>query len=243
MTKILSLTLWMLLMSVQLFAKNKPKDLKTKALNIVSIAPNVWMHTSYLKTNDFGTVPCNGMIVVDGKEALILDTPVDDSVSNELIKFVRQTLGTEIIGVVATHFHTDCLGGLKAFHQHHIPSYANQMTIKIATTKGLVVPQNGFTDIKKIKVGNTVVDLRYFGEGHTKDNIVAYFPKQSILFGGCLIKEKGAGKGNMEDANAQAWPHTVTKIKQAYPNIKTIIPGHGKVGNKSLLDYTIALFK
>jgi hypothetical protein len=83
----------------------------------------------------------------------------------------------------------------------------------------------------------------YFGEGHTKDNVVAYYAKDQVLFGGCLIKEQGATKGYLGDANLQAWSGTVSKIKQRLPNVQTVVPGHGAVGNQSLLDYTIQLFK
>lgn len=63
------------------------------------------------------------------------------------------------------------------------------------------------------------------------------------MFGGCLIKEINASKGYLGDANVQAWAATVKKVKKAYPNVKTVIPGHGEIGGKELLDYTITLFK
>ena len=40
----------------------------------------------------------------------------------------------------------------------------------------------------------------YFGEGHTKDNIMGYFTEDQALFGGCLIKKVGASKGYLGDA-------------------------------------------
>ena len=63
------------------------------------------------------------------------------------------------------------------------------------------------------------------------------------MFGGCLIKEVGVGKGNLEEANAEKWSETVTEVKKKYPNAKKIIPGHGKIGGIELLDYTIKLFE
>ncbi len=47
----------------------------------------------------------------------------------------------------------------------------------------------------------------YPGAGHTKDNVVVYFPKERILFGGCFIKDnKATGMGNIADADLAAWP-------------------------------------
>ena len=72
---------------------------------------------------------------------------------------------------------------------------------------------------------------------------MAYFPEDNVLFGGCLIKSVGAGKGYLGDANTIAWPGTVHKIKLKYPKTEIVIPGHGKWGGTELLDYTIELFK
>ena len=94
-----------------------------------------------------------------------------------------------------------------------------------------------------LNVGNQKVYLKFFGEGHTKDNVVAYYPAEKAMFGGCLIKELNATKGYLGDANVQAWSATVEKVKNTYPDVKIIIPGHGRVGGVELLDYTIKLFK
>jgi metallo-beta-lactamase class B len=83
----------------------------------------------------------------------------------------------------------------------------------------------------------------YFGEGHTKDNIVSYFPSEKVLFGGCLIKEVNASKGYLGDANISEWSGTVQSVKRKYGNAKIVLPGHGKPGGMELLDYTIELFK
>jgi metallo-beta-lactamase class B len=40
----------------------------------------------------------------------------------------------------------------------------------------------------------------------------------------------------------KAWPTTVQKVKEAYPAVQWVIPGHGEAGSQKLLDYTIQLF-
>ena len=101
----------------------------------------------------------------------------------------------------------------------------------------------GFLDSRKLQVGSKEVICDFLGGGHTKDNIIAYFPSDQVMFGGCLIKSLGAGKGNLNDANVHAWSNTVGKLKARYSSAKIIIPGHGKVGDQALLDYTIEMFK
>lgn len=212
-------------------------------LVITQISDNSFLHTSYLQTNDFGNVPCNGMIVRNSNEVVVFDTPTNDKSAEELIKFIKEKLHCKINAIVPTHFHSDCLGGLASFHSNKISSFANSATIELAKANNVVVPQNGFNDSLKIKLGNTYTIVKYFGQGHTKDNVIGYFPKENILFGGCLIKELQATKGYLGDANISEWSSTVENVKQQYPNVKIVVPGHGEIGGKELLDYTIKLFK
>lgn len=230
------------------FAQNqatfKPKKVyKTKNLVITQITENSFEHTSFKQTNDFGYVPCNGLIVRNSNEVIIFDTPTNDKSSGELIKWITKTLHCKINAIIPTHFHDDCLGGLKAFHENNIPSYANFRTIELAKANNYVVPNNSFTDSLILKVGNENITAKFFGEGHTKDNVVGYFPSENVMFGGCLIKEINASKGYLGDANVVDWSNTVEKVKNAYPNVKIVVPGHGAFGNQKLLDYTIKLFK
>lgn len=216
---------------------------QSENLVVQKIADQVYQHITYLNSETFGKVTCNGMIAIDGNEAIIFDTPADDKTSLELINWVEANLNCKIKAIIPTHFHADCLGGLNAFHQHGIASYANNLTIKLAQANNAVVPQNGFNNLLELKAGNKIVMVEFFGEGHTKDNVIGYLPADKIMFGGCLIKETGAGKGNLADANVKAWPITVTKLKAKYSDTKVVIPGHGKTGSTELLDYTIKLFE
>ena len=222
----------------------KPKEVyKSDDLIINQIAENSFQHISFKQTNDFGKVPCNGLIVTNKKEAIVFDTPTNDKSSEKLIKWIKETLHCKVNAIIPTHFHDDCLGGLKAFHENDIPSYAYFKTIDLAKENNYVVPKNSFRDSLILKVGNENIIAKFFGEGHTKDNIVGYFPSENIMFGGCLIKELDASKGYLGDANLADWSSTVENVKKGYPNVKIIVPGHGKYGNIKLLDYTINLFK
>jgi len=222
----------------------KPKEIyKTNDLIVSQISENSFIHISYLQTNDFGNVACNGLIVRDNNEAIIFDTPTNDKSAEELIKWVKEKLNCKINAVIPTHFHDDCLGGLKAFNNDNIPSYANFKTVELAKENKYEIPKNSFEDSIILRVGNKNVIVKFFGEGHTKDNVVAYFPSENVIFGGCLIKELKASKGYLGDANLAEWSNTVEKVKAEYPNVKIVVPGHGNYGDKKLLDYTIKLFK
>ncbi|MEX0316051.1 MAG: subclass B1 metallo-beta-lactamase [Allomuricauda sp.] len=217
---------------------------ESETLKIKPLNNNVFNHISYLNTDDFGKVPCNGMVYFNKNEAIVFDTPTDDGASKELIEWIEKEHQKQITAVVVTHFHEDCWGGLQQFHHNKITSYASQKTIDMLKEKGLALfPQQGFDENIEVKVGDTDVLIKYFGAGHTVDNVVGYVSKENALFGGCLIKSIKAGKGNLEDADVSEWANTVSRIKQEFPDLQIVVPGHGKSGGIELLDYTIQLFK
>lgn len=218
--------------------------LKTEDLRIEQLSENIYQHISYLNIPNYGNYPCNGMVYMNHGEAIVFDTPVDSRATEELIDWIQNVQKKEIKAVVVTHFHIDCLGGLTEFHAKKIPSYANELTLELASkNKEEVLPEHGFKNELELKIGNTVILSKYFGKGHTYDNVVGYISSENALFGGCLIKEMGSGKGNLADASPTDWSATVYKISQTWPEIELVIPGHGKAGTAELLDYTIQLFR
>jgi len=215
---------------------------RSPLLEVEQITPHTFVHRSFLQTDDFGKVSCNGLLIQVGKEVLIFDSPTSDESSQELIAWVQEELESKVVAIVPTHFHNDCLGGLQAFHESGVPSHAQDLTLELATASRATVPKHGFTHATEFMVEGKEVWVSFFGEGHTRDNVVGYFPQDQVLFGGCLIKELNASKGYLGDANVEAWPKTVQKVKDAFPQVNRVVPGHGQVGGASLLDYTIRLF-
>ncbi|GGE18191.1 subclass B1 metallo-beta-lactamase [Psychroflexus salis] len=217
------------------------KAYESETLKIIQISEHVFQHVTYLDAKNYKSYPCNGMVYVKDNEVIVFDTPTNNQASLELINWIGQK---NIRAVVVTHFHNDCLGGLGAFHTKGIQSYATKQTIQLAKGNNeKILPQNLLTNLNEFQIGKQLVFTKYFGEGHTKDNIVGYIPSEKTLFGGCLIKELNASKGNLADANTEDWALTVEKVKNEFTDVDYVIPGHGKSGGKELLDYTIDLFK
>ncbi|MGG5208573.1 subclass B1 metallo-beta-lactamase [Chryseobacterium sp. MIQD13] len=240
----LSSTLFVLSCSPQKKEEKAKIVYKTVNLSVMQLSDDIYQHISYKDTESFGKVPCNGMIVKGGNETVILDTPANDKSSGELISWIQNSLHAKVNAVVATHFHDDSLGGLKEFDKNNIPSYGETKTVELAKKQtGFGVPNHAFNDTITLNAGKHKILVKYFGEGHTKDNVVAYVPDQKAMFGGCLIKEIDATKGYLGDANIHIWSQTVEKVKAQYPDVKLVIPGHGETGGQELLDYTIKLFR
>ncbi|MBO6516225.1 MAG: subclass B1 metallo-beta-lactamase [Bacteroidia bacterium] len=218
---------------------------QSERLIVHKLSDHVFVHTSYLQTEDYGKVGCNGMLVVNENKAVLFDTPTDDTTSAELIDFITNKLTSEIIGVIPTHFHNDCLGGIRKFEESDIPTYLSNQTLNLLKESGDSLPEkcDTFNTQLVLSLGNEKVYVDYLGEGHTRDNVVGYFPKDEAVFGGCLIKRLGASKGYLGDANTDQWSETVRTVKAKYANASMVIPGHGKWGGTELFDYTIELFE
>lgn len=236
-------TLFSILVAYLFIFTSCKNEYESNNLKIEKISPHVYIHTSFFKTRAHGKMPCNGIVVFDKKEAIIFDTPIDNKSAKELIDWVQNDLKATIKTIIPTHFHVDCLGGLDEFHKHDISSQANSTTIDLLGNKTINRPQNPFTIPKEFSVGKQKVIVAFHGEGHTKDNIVAYIPKDKLLFGGCLVKALNAKKGNLDDSNEDEWSASVLNVKKGYPDAKIVVPGHGDIGGTELLDYTIQLFK
>lgn len=216
---------------------------KSDSFEIEQLTENIYVHITFLETQDFGKVACNGLIYVNQGEAVVFDTPTNDAVSTELIDWIKESLRAEVRAVVINHSHDDCLGGIGAFHKLGIPSYSNQETITLAQSKNLEAPKIGFKSLLELNVGDQKVINRFSGAGHTSDNITSYIPAENVLFGGCMIKSLGAGKGNLADASLEEWSKTVEKVKNSYPDLLHVVPGHGATGDVALLNYTIEMFR
>ncbi len=221
--------------------KGSQADPYLRSLEIVKLSDSEFLHISYLKDGNGGYIPCNGFVFVDSGEALIFDTPINDTLSNQLVDYITNELKASVKGVIVNHSHIDASGGLKAFENRNIPSYASQRTADELANKSVVITKP-FDTLQQVQVGTTIVYNHFIGEAHTRDNIVSYIPNTNTLVGGCMIKSVGALKGNIKDANLDEWPETIAKIKATFKDVEKVVPGHGGVGDTLLLDYTIKTF-
>ncbi len=87
-----------------------------------------------------------------------------------------------------------------------------------------------------LSFGTDRVELVYPGPAHSRDNIVAYFPRHRILFGGCMI-QAGDSVGNRSDADMAKWPSSVRKLRAM--KAAWVIPGHGERFDPGLIEHTL----
>jgi metallo-beta-lactamase class B len=213
-------------------------------LRVRPLAEGVWLHTSATTLENFGRTEGNGIVVVTGRRAVLVDTPWTDRLTGILFDWVKKELKAEITDVVPTHSHADCMGGLAEAHRRGARSLSLSKTVEIAREHGLEIPQHAFDGATKLEIEGTTFEIFYPGPGHTVDNFVVYLPAQKLLFGGCLVKCAAARTlGYTREANLEAWPGTLETVREKYPDAILVVPGHGPPGPLSIIDHTRDLLR
>ncbi len=211
-------------------------------LRVERISDGLWRHVSYYELERFGRSAANGLIVVSGKSAALIDTPWTESQTRELIDWISKSLGATVDVVVATHSHPDCAGGLAIAHERGAVSYASAKTAEFARRDGNAVPRKTFTDTLDVEVGSRTLTLEFAGPGHSVDNIVVWIPDESVLFGGCLVKSATSKHlGYTDEADLASWPATIELVRQRYESLQLVVPGHGSPGGMELFERTLEL--
>jgi len=208
-------------------------------LELIKLSENAYLHVSYNTQPKYGRISENGLIFINKKSAFLFDTPWTDSLTMILVSYIKDHLGIKIIGFVPNHWHEDCMGGLGYLQSQKIKSYANQLTIDIAKTKRLPIPDIGFRDSLRLSLGDKSIYCYFFGAAHSLDNIVVWIPSERILFPGCMCKSINSEiLGNTADGDLNEYPKTIDKVIQKFKSAKIVIPGHGPFGGLDLLLHT-----
>jgi len=223
---------------IQLFAGNLV-DKVDKNIEFTKLADKAYLIQSSYACN--GNLDCNHLLIVDSKDIVLINTPANDSLTAILFDCVARKFQKKVTKVIVSHFHDDSSGGLGETRKRGIVSYGLYKTRDLLKLKNIII-DSVFRDSLTISLQTISLRLFYFGAGHSVDNIVTWMPNEKILFGGCLIRSLVTNdKGNIKDADLQAWPITVQKVKERFNDVRIVIPGHFAIGDSALLDHTVKI--
>ena len=188
--------------------------------------------------------PANGMYLVTSKGAVMIDAPWDTTQFQPLLDSIAIKHKKNVIMCIATHYHEDRTGGLAFLQQKGVKTYTTKKTDELSKKYNQRTAAFLMDKDTSFNIGSHLFEVYYAGEGHTADNIVVWFGKEKVLYGGCLVKStEAASLGNLEDANTKAWVTTIQKLQNKFAHPAFIIPGHqGWTSNQSLI-HTLALLK
>jgi metallo-beta-lactamase class B len=208
-------------------------------VSVRRLAPGVWLHTT-LAGEDFKRYPANGLVVEDGEGALLVDAGWNPQQAERLVEWAQKELGRPVRAAVVTHFHSDRLGGAQALLSRGLSVYGLDETARLAAAKQGPIPSRTFAEQQRVGP----IELFFPGAGHSPDNIVVWHPASRVLFGGCFVKDAAAKDlGNVGDADLAAWHASLDRTRAQFPQMRTVVPGHGPPGGPELLLYTQELLR
>jgi glyoxylase-like metal-dependent hydrolase (beta-lactamase superfamily II) len=210
-------------------------------LRVRLLAEDLWLHESETLWGS-SMVAANGLIVRGSAGALIVDTPWTEEQTARLLDWVDLELHATVLGVVATHFHPDALGGVAEAHRRGLVTWGHTSTGALAATNEREAPARTLEDRVSLSTGSEAVEVAFLGPSHSADSLVVWLPARRVLYGGCAVKAAGwTGLGFTGDADLDRWPEALRLMAAFDPAM--VIPGHGPPGGPELLAHTLELLQ
>jgi metallo-beta-lactamase class B VIM len=216
------------------------------AVELDSLAPGVWVHTSYYTYPDGSRFSSNGLVVRDGDGVTLIDTAWGERVTATLLDRIERDIRLPVRQAIVTHAHGDRIAGADLLRDRGIPVRAHPRTIELAMEVGLPPPSDSLSGLGKpgafVSVGD--VEVFYPGPGHAPDNLMVWVPAAKVLFGGCAVRPADATTlGNTAHADPQEWPLAIERAVKRFGAVRVVVPGHGATGGSELLAHTVTLLR
>ena len=210
-------------------------------LKISHLTGDFYIYTTY-NTFEGNKIPAHGMYLVTQKGVALFDTPWDQTQYQALLDSIFIKHHQKVILCIATHWHSDRTDGLEYYKQKGIKTYTTKLTDDLSKKNNKKRAEYLIEKDTSFKIGQYVFETYYPGPGHTEDNIVLWFKKVNILYGGCLIKGAEAENlGYLGDGNVSAYATTLKNVQQKYPDPKFILVSHHDWNNINSLKHSIQL--
>jgi metallo-beta-lactamase class B len=212
-------------------------------LTISHLTGNFYIYTTY-NIYQGNQIPAHGMYLLTGNGVVLFDTPWDTTQFQPLLDSIQAKHNQTVIICIATHWHSDRTEGLTYYKQAGIKTYTTLLTDNLSKQNNKKRAEFLMTKDTVFNVGEYSFEIYYPGGGHTEDNIIAWFGKEKILYGGCLIKGAEADNlGYLGDANIANYETALKKVQNKCHNPKFIIVSHHNWTNTNSLNHSIKLAK
>jgi len=193
----------------------------------------------------FGGGTHNSVIVEQRGGIVVIEAPLNDERSADILREIRQRFGNKkILGVINTHTHFDHAGGLRAFVAAGIPvithernaayyesAWKQPRTLKPDRLAKAPLPARfqTFTDKLLLDDADRPVEVhRIVGSGHNDAFALVYLPKQRVLVEADAWTPTPPGTKPPAVVNP-LWTNLYENEKRLGLDVQTIAPLHGGV--------------
>ena len=212
-------------------------------LKISHLTGDFYIYTTY-NTYEESQVLANGMYLVTNNGVVMFDTPWDTTQFQPLLDSIKLKHNKRVVMCFATHWHSDKTAGLEYYRQQGIKTYTTVLTDELSKRNNKKRAEFLMAKDTVFTVGQFSFETYYPGEGHTADNIIIWFKKEKILYGGCLVKGVDAENlGYLGDANVTEYASTLKKVQKKCRKPRFIIIAHSDWKNINSLKHSLRMAK
>ncbi len=200
-------------------------------------------------------IPLNNSGFIVGDDAvLVVDSLITQKRAIEIQEIISSATNIPIRYLVNTNYHGDHTFGNFWFPRdckiiaHH---YTRQSMCDLDREKSHIkkamgragddisniiwrTPDITFDTSLDVDLGNIIVQLKHYGRGNTRGDIIIYIPGSKIAFTGNMVIGSGLIPSVLE-GNADSYLSTLVAFKSDIP-VNKIISGHGEINDSSQLD-------
>jgi glyoxylase-like metal-dependent hydrolase (beta-lactamase superfamily II) len=209
-----------------------------------------------------GRVPLvpNVGIVLGDDAALVVDTAMGPRNGGRVHELARELAGGRRLLLTITHFHPEHGYGAQAFRDATIVVNRAQLDefhdkaagyLEMFRTFGpavaeqlegveLVEPDEVYDgDVHVLDLGGRRVELRTWGQAHTRGDQVVWLPEERVLFTGDLVEERCFAifpyfPPEDADVDGERWLAVLERLEALGPAV--VVPGHGGVGGVEVVE-------
>jgi metallo-beta-lactamase class B len=232
----MSIGIFFLFLCKDSFAQNHNTNLK-----ISHLTGDFYIYTTYNFYKET-RIPANGMYLITSKGAVLFDSPWDTTQFQPLLDSIKTRHNKNVVMCIATHFHEDRTGGLDYYKKHGVKTYTTIRTDELSSQREMKRAAFLIDKDTLFTIGQYSFQTFFPGHGHAPDNIVIWFEKEKILYGGCLIKSIDDNSlGNLSDASKSDYATTIKNVLEKCKNPKHIITGHNDWTSTLSLEHTLKM--
>jgi glyoxylase-like metal-dependent hydrolase (beta-lactamase superfamily II) len=193
-------------------------------------------------------------IIVGSRATLVVDAGMGprngETVLRELAKVNKNTE----LYFTTTHFHPEHMTGVQAFPANTIvirpevqqeevdrkqPEFILNFSRRTPEMKALLQdvkprpPDVVFDKEAQLDLGGVTVRLAWLGPAHTRGDNFIFIKEDGVLFTGDAVINRFFPIFPDADASGKNWLSILDQLDEFHP--RTIVPGHGEVGDASLI--------
>src|SRR5512139_418766 len=194
-------------------------------------------------------VDVNVGLVAGSRGVVVVDTHSSAATARKVVEQVRALGLGEVAGIVNTHAHWDHVLGTATFVEEYDgpPVLAHEAAAATLRDEGasvlqdaarwtdvtgttVVVPDQTFSSVRVIDLGDRIVEVVHPGRGHTGGDAVVRVGDADVLYAGDLVEESAERNGVPgfgDDCFPLEWPATLDFVTTLLTAGTVVVPGHG----------------